>query len=86
MVALGRVEPRLFRVGGGLLLARAVEDVLRGQHRDDRQHLLGAAQVDRGDERLGQRGVERELGHLAAEARQQPLVVERAEVVELGDF
>ena len=83
VVPLGRVEARLFRVGGGLLLARAVKDVLRREHRDDRQHLLGASQVDRGDERFRQGWVERELGHFPAEARQQPLVVERAEVVEL---
>ena len=41
-----------------------VEDVLHGQHGDDGEHLVTAAQVHRHDQHLGQHRLQGELGHL----------------------
>eukprot|EP00162_Nutomonas_longa_P013791 comp21710_c0_seq1/m.48328 comp21710_c0_seq1/g.48328 ORF comp21710_c0_seq1/g.48328 comp21710_c0_seq1/m.48328 type:complete len:398 (-) comp21710_c0_seq1:968-2161(-) len=78
MVAFDLVELCLFQIGLLLLVAGPVEDGLHGEHRDDGQQLLGASQVDRDNQRLCHLRLERELGHLAAEAREQAFVVERA--------
>ena len=42
----------------------SVEDVLDGQHGDDGEHLLTAAQVDGHDEHLTLHGLQGELSHL----------------------
>ena len=47
-----RFKPHLFLVGDLLLLLRPVEDVLDGQHRDDRQDLVRALDVDGHDQHL----------------------------------
>ena len=78
MVALGLEELGALLVRLRLLLLGAVPDVLHREHRDDGEHLVGAAELDRLDEDLGERRLERELGHAAAEQREQPLLVERA--------
>ena len=67
----------------GLLLARPVEDLLDGEHGHDRDELLAAAEVDAGQDALGQRRLERELGHLPPEAGEQALVVQGTEAEEV---
>mmetsp|Transcript_2661 Transcript_2661/g.9436 ORF Transcript_2661/g.9436 Transcript_2661/m.9436 type:complete len:429 (+) Transcript_2661:131-1417(+) len=88
VVALGLEELGLALVGQRLLLLGPVEDVLHREHGHDREHLVGALQGHRRDEDLGQRRLERELCHLAAQRRQEALVVEgaqRVQVLEGGD-
>mmetsp|Transcript_2909 Transcript_2909/g.8721 ORF Transcript_2909/g.8721 Transcript_2909/m.8721 type:complete len:305 (-) Transcript_2909:913-1827(-) len=82
VVALGLEELGALRVCLRLLLLGAVPDVLDGEHRDDGEDLVGRAHVDRGDQDLGEGRLERELGHAAAEAREEAFVVERRERVE----
>mmetsp|Transcript_33044 Transcript_33044/g.82292 ORF Transcript_33044/g.82292 Transcript_33044/m.82292 type:complete len:263 (-) Transcript_33044:1687-2475(-) len=82
VVALGLEELRPLRVRLRLLLLRPIPDVLHREHRDDREHLVGAAEVDRLDEDLRERRLEGELGHAPAEACEEPFVVKRGEGVE----
>ena len=76
-------ELRLLLVRRRLLLPRPVPDVLRAEARDDGQDLVRTPQIHRGDEHLRHRRLERELRHLPPEPREQTLLVERAQVVQL---
>ena len=71
VVALRLEELGALRVGLGLLLLGAVEDVLHVEHGHEGEDLVGAAEVDALDEHLGERRLHRELGHPPAEAREQ---------------
>mmetsp|Transcript_5529 Transcript_5529/g.10158 ORF Transcript_5529/g.10158 Transcript_5529/m.10158 type:complete len:227 (+) Transcript_5529:411-1091(+) len=82
VVALWLEKLGFFHVGLGLFLFGSVEDVLDRKHADDREHLLRAAQFCAFDQNLRQLGLERELGHLAPEAGQQPFIVEGAQRVQ----
>mmetsp|Transcript_48960 Transcript_48960/g.116583 ORF Transcript_48960/g.116583 Transcript_48960/m.116583 type:complete len:518 (+) Transcript_48960:640-2193(+) len=75
-------EPRLRLVRGALGGLWPHEDVRRRQHRDDREHLVGAVVLGARHQHLGKLGVERELRHRRAQLRQVAVVVERAKVVE----
>ena len=79
VVALCLVELGLLGVRLVFLVARSVEDARYGEHRDDRQDLFGALEFDRRDEHLGQLRLHRKIGHLAAEACQRTVVVQRGE-------
>jgi len=84
VVALGLVELGLLGVGLRLLLLGAVEDAAAdAQHGDDGEDLLGALEVDTGDEHLGERRLDGQVGHLAAEAGEEALVVERRQRVQV---
>jgi len=82
VVSLWREELGSLLVRLCLFLLWAVEDGLDGEHGHHGEDLLGAAQVDRRDEHLGQLRLQRKLGHLPPESRQQPFLVQRAKRVE----
>ena len=55
----------------------SVEDILYGQHRDDGEYFLRAAEVDTLDEHLAELGLQRELRHPPTQAGKEPLVIQR---------
>ena len=83
VVPLGLVEPGFPRVRRGGTLLGAIKHVFHGQHGDHGEHLIGAAEVNAGEEHLCELRLQRELGHFTAEAGEQPLLVQRAEHVQV---
>ncbi|KAF4506091.1 hypothetical protein G6O67_006210 [Ophiocordyceps sinensis] len=82
VVAVGVVELCLFLVCLLLLLLGAGEDV-EVEQCHDAEYLVRAIVVHGRNEHLCQRRLHGKVGHFAPEARQQPLVVERAQRVQL---
>ena len=64
------VELCPFLVGQLLLLTWAIEDILDGEHRHDRDDLLGASQIDRGQHHLRKLRLEWELRHQSSDLGQ----------------
>mmetsp|Transcript_34510 Transcript_34510/g.90808 ORF Transcript_34510/g.90808 Transcript_34510/m.90808 type:complete len:344 (-) Transcript_34510:93-1124(-) len=79
VVALWLEEFGALLVGLRLLLLRAVPDVLHGEHGGDGEHLVRAAEVDRLDQDLRERGLHRELSHPPAEECEKALLVQSSE-------
>jgi len=76
VVAVFVVELCSFLVCKLLFLARSVEDILDGEHRDDSDDLVGAAQIDSRHYHFGQLGFNWKLGHKSPQLREQALIVE----------
>lgn len=84
MVALGLMELGLLGVGLRLLLLGSVEDATSDrEHGDDGEDLLGALEVDRSDEHLGEWRFDGQIGHLPAETSEETFLVERREGVKV---
>ena len=62
------VQAKIKRAKKPVVHLGSVEDVLDGQHGDDGEHLLTAAEVDGHDEHLTKHGLQRELSHLEERA------------------
>ena len=79
------VDVRKARLGLVRRLGRLLwphEHVGRRQHRGDRQDLVAAPELRRGDDHLGELRVQGQLGHRRADVGELALVVDRAQVVE----
>lgn len=84
MVPLEMVKLRLLLIRDRLLVLRPVKNILLIlQHRNNRNYLIRALQINRGQQHLRQIRLQRKVRHSPAQPREQPLVVQRPERVQL---